>query len=196
MHPISLTLDLREFMMPYVMNGLKMADEVKMKRRHLLIGMGAAMVIGLFVSFYSVLKLCYNHGALYLMSGWGGYMNQLNSILFSPPTGTDWTNTGFLIFGSVFIVFLIWIRTVFLWWPFHPIGYTMFSSWATFQLWFSIFLGWIMKYTVLKYGGLKAYRQARPVFLGFILGEMVCAGIWMIIGMITGATTGYRILWF
>lgn len=78
----------------------------------------------------------------------------------------------------------------------HPIGYTMFSSWATFQLWFSIFLGWIIKYSILRYGGLRVYRQARPVFVGLIFGEMACAGIWMAIGIITSVNTGYRILWF
>ena len=196
MHSISLTLDLREFMMPYVMNGLKAADEVKANRRRLLMGMGAAMVVGLVVSYYSIMKLCYGRGAQHLMAGGSWYMRQLDSILSNPTVGTNWANTGFIIFGSAFVLFLVWIRGVFVWWPLHPIGYTMFSSWATFQLWFSIFLGWAMKYSILKYGGLKVYRQARPVFLGLIFGEMVCAGIWMTIGMITGVHTGYRILWF
>jgi len=197
MHPVSLTLDLREFMMPYVMNALKASDEVKLKRRHLLMAMGLAMVLGLFVSYYSVLKLCYEHGAIYSMVGGGSYlMYWLNSIFVSPPTGTDWTNTGFIIFGSIFIIFLTWMRSVFVWWPLHPIGYTMFSSWATFQLWFSIFLGSTIKYGILKYGGLRVYRQARPVFLGIIFGEMVCAGMWMVVGDIAGVSTGYKILWF
>ena len=37
-------------------------------------------------------------------------------------------------------------------------------------------------------------RAARPIFLGLVLGEMTCAGIWAIIGMATGISTGYRIL--
>ena len=51
-----------------------------------------------------------------------------------------------------------------------------------------------MKITIVKYGGLKAYRSARPIFLGLVLGEMVCAGLWAIIGMVTGTSTGYRIM--
>ena len=88
----------------------------------------------------------------------------------------------------------MWMRQTFVWWPLHPLGYTMLSSWATFKLWFSIFLGWGMKFAIVKYGGLKAYRQARPVFLGLVIGEMTCAGLWAILGMITGISSGYRIL--
>ena len=54
MHPTSLTSHLREFMMPNVMNGLKAADEVKINRRHLVLAMGLAMVLGLIVSYYSL----------------------------------------------------------------------------------------------------------------------------------------------
>ena len=114
-------------------------------------------------------------------------------MLISPRKGTDWGNTGLMAFGSLFTLWLMWMRQVFLWWPFHPTGYMMLSAWASFKLWFSIFLGWAMKFAIVKYGGLRAYRNARPVFLGLMLGEMVCAGLWAIIGMATGIRTGYRI---
>jgi hypothetical protein len=192
MHPVSLTRDLREIMMPYVMNGLKAADEVKVKRRGMLLGMASAMVIGLIVSCYSTLKISYQYRAPY--TGGAGDMRWLTSVLVGVDSGTDWINTGFMIFGSLFMVLLMLLRRFFLWWPLHPIGYTMLSSWASFKLWFSILLGWMMKYGIVKYGGLRIYRQARPIFLGLVLGEMICAGIWAIIGMATGVSTGYRIL--
>ena len=192
MHPVCLTLDLREVMMPNIMNSLKAADEVKVKRNQLLIALGASMVIGLVASYYSSLTISYQHGAPY--TGGSGYLYQLESLLLSPKKGTDWVNTGFIFFGSLFTLWLMWMRQIFLWWPFHPIGYMMLSAWASFKLWFSIFLGWLMKITIVKYGGLKAYRSARPIFLGLVLGEMVCAGLWAIIGMVTGTSTGYRIM--
>ena len=192
MHPVSLTRDLREIMMPYVMNGLKAADEVKVKRRGMLLGMASAMVIGLIVSSYSTLRISYQYRAPY--TGGAGDMRWLTSVLVGTDSGTDWINTGFMAFGSLFMMLLMLLRRFFLWWPLHPIGYTMLSSWASFKLWFSILLGWMMKYGIVKYGGLRAYRQARPIFLGLVLGEMICAGIWAIIGMATGVSTGYRIL--
>ena len=192
MHPINLTLDLREFMMPNIMNSLKAADEVKVKRQQLLLALGVSMVIGLVASYYSALKISYRYGAPY--TGGSGYLYQLESLLLNPKKGTDWPNAGFMLFGSLFTLWLMWMRQVFLWWPFHPIGYMMLSAWASFKLWFSIFLGWSMKFAIVKYGGLRAYRSARPIFLGLVLGEMVCAGLWAIIGMATGISTGYRIM--
>ena len=108
-----------------------------------------------------------------------------------------------LVFAVLFVIFsvgvfiaLTWqiINGGIPWWPIHPIEYTMLSSWASFKLWFSIMLGYFLKYGIVKYGGLRAYREARPLFLGLILGEMTLAGLWSIVGMITGVQTGYRIL--
>ena len=96
--------------------------------------------------------------------------------------------------GSLSMMLLIWLRQIFLWWPLHPIGYTMLSSWASHKLWLSIFLGWMIKHLLVRYGGLNTYRRARPILLGLVLGEMTSAGIWAIVGIVTGVSTSYRIL--
>lgn len=43
---------------------------------------------------------------------------------------------------------------------------------------------WIIKLLVLRYGGLKLYRQVLPFFLGIILGECVVGSLWTIIGIV------------
>lgn len=55
-------------------------------------------------------------------------------------------------------------------------------------VWFSIFLAWLVKTIVLKYGGSAAYRRTRPFFLGLILGQVVVAGMWLVIDYFTGMT--------
>ena len=47
------------------------------------------------------------------------------------------------------------------------------SSWAMNSFGFSIFLSWLVKFIILRYGGLKLYRKSIPLFLGFILGEFM-----------------------
>ena len=110
-------------MMPYVMNGLKAGQEVRLRRRHLLLAMATAMILAVLVSYYSVLQLCYRQGAINLMAGASGHVRQLASILAGPQTGTDWTDTGFIMLGSLFLLLLVWMRNLFVWWPLHPIGY-------------------------------------------------------------------------
>ena len=73
--------------------------------------------------------------------------------------------------GAGFTVFLGAMRARFLWWPFHPIGYLASSSYGAYRMWFPIFVTWIIKGFLLRYGGLRAYRRALPLFLGLILGE-------------------------
>lgn len=60
--------------------------------------------------------------------------------------------------------------------------------------WFSIFLSSIIKWVVLRHGGLKAHRKAIPLFMGLILGEFVVGSIWSILGIIVGQPM-YRFLY-
>ena len=193
MHPVCLTLDLREFMMPNIMNGLKAADEARVKRRQLLIAMAVAMVIGLAVSYYSAIRISYAHGAPYTGGSW--FMRQLEGLLTSPKTNTNWTNTGFMLFGSAFtVLFDVDASNLCVVAPTSARLYDAEFLGDVLNSGSLYFWGWGLKFSIVKYGGLKAYRTARPIFLGLVLGEMTCAGLWAIIGMITGISTGYRIL--
>ena len=86
--------------------------------------------------------------------------------------GLAWTNI------------LMWLRTRFLGWPLHPLGYALSGSWTMNLIWFPLLLSWLIKWVVLKHGGLKAYRQGIPFFLGLILGEFVMGSVWTIIGVL------------
>jgi hypothetical protein len=70
------------------------------------------------------------------------------------------------------------------WFPFHPVGFAVSSSWSMHLLWLPLFIAWVIKLTILRYGGLKLYKQALPLFLGLILGECVVGSFWTIWGII------------
>ncbi len=53
-------------------------------------------------------------------------------------------------------------------------------------LWFSVMIAWAIKSVVLKYGGPSLYRTTRPFFLGLILGQISCSGLWLVIDHFTG----------
>lgn len=53
-----------------------------------------------------------------------------------------------------------------------------------FQVWFPFFIAWLVKWVVLRYGGLRFYRRALPFFLGLTLGDYTLGAIWTIIGVL------------
>ena len=67
------------------------------------------------------------------------------------------------------------MRTRFAWWPLHPVGYLVAGSFGLFRLWLPIFVTWLIKSLLLRYGGMSAYQKARPFFFGLIMGEFSAA---------------------
>ncbi|MBI1923406.1 hypothetical protein HYR99_04055, partial [Candidatus Poribacteria bacterium] len=191
-----LMFDLREFLMPSVMNNFKIADPMRMKQRSLLLAMGLAIVLAIGVSYYSSLNLIYRRGAsnlqywTYVTSATEPF-RRLSGIL-QHPTQTPLDQLISMIIGGAVMFGMLFLRHHYLWWKIHPIGYLMTTSYATFCFWSSFFLGWLCKYVILKFGGVAQYRKLRPVFLGIILGECVIGGIWIAVGLLTGI--GYRLL--
>ena len=191
-----LMFDMREILMPGVMNNFKLAEPLRLKQRPFLIAMGIAIVIAMGVSYYSSLDLAYTHGAVNLQH-WT-YMisttvpfTRLTSVLQNP-SGIELGRIGAFLFGGTTTVAMLWMRHHYLWWKLHPIGSLLMTSYAAYCFWGSFFIGWLLKYTVLKFGGVALYRKLRPVVLGVILGECCIGGIWIVVGLFTGI--GYRLL--
>ena len=81
---------------------------------------------------------------------------------------------------------LIAARQRFIWWPFHPLGFVASMGWVMNYMWSTVFLAWLFKVLILKYGGARMYRKAQPLFLGMILGQLVVGGLWLVIDGFTG----------
>jgi hypothetical protein len=73
---------------------------------------------------------------------------------------------------------LAFLRLRFAAWPFHPIGFLLCYSYPLAVSWFSIFLGWLAKTLIVRFGGAQLYRTARNFFLGLIVGEAAAAAFW------------------
>lgn len=78
-------------------------------------------------------------------------------------------------------------RRYFLWWPLHPLGFPIsVIAYPVLTVWVNIFLAWLIKFFVLKYGSTDLFSRTRPLFLGLITGQFVVAGLWLIIDYFTG----------
>ena len=67
---------------------------------------------------------------------------------------------------------LLWLCSRFPAWPIHPVGILFCRISIGHLLWFSVFLGWLLKTAITRLFGGGAYRKARPLFLGLIMGEL------------------------
>lgn len=87
--------------------------------------------------------------------------------------------TGFGVTVLLEIASLRWTS-----WPLLPVGFV--TSYGAFiqNVWFSIFIGWLVKMLLLKYGGAGLYQASRPLFVGIIFGEALAAGIWLVINAV------------
>lgn len=72
---------------------------------------------------------------------------------------------------------LAWLQLTVAWWPLHPIGLLMVFSYPLRRIWFSIFLGWLVKVLMIRFGGPNLFLKARPFFLGIIVGDVLANGL-------------------
>lgn len=91
---------------------------------------------------------------------------------------TSYNQIGHIGFGFVLAGLLQWACLIMPKWPLHPVGLLMVHTFYSNQAWVSVFLGWLIKVILLRYGGARLYRAARPCFLGLIMGEVIAAVFW------------------
>ena len=184
--------DIRTFVMASCAHGLKLSEHLGRNVRPLFWIMLLAIGVSLAGSIWAILHLSYGYGGINL-NGWffgGGTrapFDYITTQLNTPtaPNGEGWLHT--LLGGGVMALLMLG-RHHLLWWPLHPIGYPIGGVWLMDQLWFSIFLAWLIKLVVMKYGGPVLYRKTRPFFLGLIMGQFFISGFWLIVDYFTGMT--------
>jgi len=175
--------------MPNQLEAFKMAEKAEMGYRKLTFAILVATVVGTLTAFLMFLSFFYEYGGSVRVAHSCIFVSQDAFVrlqhLLQNPVSIDFPIMKQRIFGLLFTIFLMFMRRRFLWWPFHPVGYAVSSGWAMSHIWFSVFISWLVKRTLLHYGGLKTYQHSAPLFLGLILGQFVIGSLWSIVGVIT-----------
>jgi len=172
--------------------GLQMAARTRSPARPIVTAIVLASVLGALAVFWGWLHYAYGLG---VASKWNGgdargveMCSNLQSWIENPTQAN---------FGSLFAVgagfaitmLLAAARTAYVGWPLHPVAYAISASWSIHLVWMPMLIAWIAKTTILRYGGLHAYRRALPLFFGLILGESVVGCAWPLIGLIFDVPT-------
>lgn len=183
--------EMRLFPMIACANGLKLAESVKGAKKRLFWAMGIALVCSLAGATWIILTICYDHGGINLHKFFMNHQamrtfTDMARVVKQHPVALDMRGWVFTGVGAAIEGFLMFAQHRFYWWPLHPVGFVISVGWLTGQIWFSVFVAWLLKSIIVKYGGARAFNAAKPLFLGLILGEAVVAGFWLVVDWLMG----------
>ncbi len=184
-------VDNRSPLMPAVLQGYRVAEAGGVPQRRMAGAMALAVALAVPISMASYLHLVYTHGGLklnpwftsyYTNNLYGRWTTQLvmqgqqpHPVAFLP-----------MAVGGFSMLGLLSLYRNLYWWPIHPLGYLMGASWPMINFWFPVFVGWLLKVMVLRWGGARFYRRCLPAALGLILGEFFAGGLWVIVDFAIG----------
>lgn len=183
--------DLRVAPMPRLMQSFKMTDMTKTRNRDLIAAFGLALGIALPVSLWALIRAGHLHGGVAIneyrfisLARQPGLFMEKSTTISHP--FVDLPTLAIIGYGTGKLLLLNLLRTYYLWWPLHPVGYAM--SFVTYlqKEWFSVLIGWALQTLIIRYGGHRGYQTARPLFLGLILGAMAAGGFWLVLDGFTG----------
>jgi hypothetical protein len=182
--------NIRVFFMPILANALKLAEEIRDKKK-VVWALVLAVLISMASSIWQLMDLAHTYGGINLYGFFFVSIPQSTVFTFITPKITDpvladWGGWVFTGIGAALMGLLTYVRYRFVWWPIHPIGFATGTFYIMNWVWFSVFLAWSFKTIILKYGGSSMYGKSRPFFLGLIIGQIVVAGQWWIIDFFTG----------
>lgn len=185
--------------MPHLMESLRMGQSSQMNMGHLARALLVICAVSIFAFFVVGLTTMYAIGAgradPSILVCYGGEAPTWLARWLTVGEPRSLLRAGAGGFGVLVSWALLTLRLRLPGWPLHPLGLAVASTWyLNTATWFSIFLGWLAKVVILRYGGRRGYQLALPVFLGMVLGDCFWGAFWLIFGVIVDAPT-YSV-WF
>ncbi|PQV64375.1 hypothetical protein B1R32_10556 [Abditibacterium utsteinense] len=182
----SFAAHMRGFSMPSYLHAFKLAHDRKISPKPLLALIAATVLISFSMSLWMAVKIGYENGGLTLTHKWWATQGSLspasfvNSMITTSDNQPAWNWAAFT-FGGLMTWVMMAMRARFAWFPFHPIGFLIAQTYPGGMFWFSIFLGWLAKTLIMKFGGADSYRKMTPAFLGLALGDFAMMFFWLAI---------------
>jgi len=177
---------MRGFSMPSYLHAFKLAHDRNIAAKPLLRLIAAVVVLSFTIAMTTCVRLGYDNEGLNLEhTWWARYGSQwpigFIHTMFHADNNSPVLNWSSVAIGVVLTVGMMFARSRFAAFPFHPIGYVMAQTYPGNMFWFSIFLAWAAKSLVTRYGGIDSYRRLIPAFLGLALGDVTMILFWLAI---------------
>lgn len=157
--------------------GVKLQPSAGVAGRKITLAIIVSVVAGLLVAPWGVILTGYQQGAInwntWLFRGFGPstYGQVIGQIQSSAGAGFETARFTYFCSGAVIMFILAILHYRFLWWPLHPIGLAVVSSFTMYNVYIGFFLAWLIKSCLLRWGGHKAYHAGMPFFIGLLIGH-------------------------
>ena len=176
------TADIQLFLMGTLAHAFKVCEDVRLKLsgHKILFFLTTAMVVGLVTTIACYVWLGYRHGLLHGYSWyfvaspqyhWAWVSNSINN-----PNPPQFLPAFFMVLGAGLAGLLSLASYRIANWPLHPVGLAIALTNTVRIDWFGMFLAWLIKLVIIRYGGVGLYRKVLPFFIGLILGTCVGVG--------------------
>lgn len=170
----------------------RIAERQRIHPRWMLKPLMVFALLGWAVSFYLVLQMDYTQGATtaaqpgqtqvwYAQHAYGNAQRWTYQM-----TSPDLMGIVAIGVGGLLTLLLTLARLRLVWWPLHPVGYALVGASTTTYLWLPLWMSCLFKGSILRYGGLRAFRRFQPLFLGLVMGEFVFGGFWAALSVLIG----------
>ena len=179
---------------PVQLEALKMAEGGRMQRGRIAAALIVVVPLTILCYFWANLHVGFQMG---LATGKANHWNlgvprwnyETLAAEIRNPTGPDLSASTAMGFGMVFTFVLMLLKMRFQWWPLHPVAFPLAIGDSIIELTAAIFLAWLVKSLLLRYGGLRAHRAALPLFLGLIVGDGTIYFLQAVVQFALGAGT-------
>lgn len=209
---VILFYDTREALMPFIVNSLKLSEDCKVRIGRAAGLMVLAVVVGLAVGIPVTLYFQYNRGidvaawqnqqpkvpynevigVMQRLEAQGqleeaGTLTGLKRFAWAGPNKLALTTFGV---GAALVLVFSALRLRFAGWPLHPVMFLVWSTYSGQCFAQSFVVGWLIKSSVMKYGGASIYQKLKPVMFGVIAGEMLGGMVPMVVSLVYYLVTG------
>ena len=183
--------DYRTAAMPAQLEAFKIGELVRAPLRPIAVAMIVALLVAIPAAMIFSVNLYYTYGAgtgktyINFVSAGGNNWDSLKGWVDNPEPA----RMGPIVAaasGALAVALLYWLRITFVGFPFTPSAFAFAMTYAIDFFWLDFIIAWILKGLILRYGGIKLYHKAMPLFLGLILGEFVTSSFWTIVGAASG----------
>lgn len=185
-------VDIRGQSLPYLIEGLKIADDAGLRLRTVILSVGAATITAIGLGWWSGLTAFHEVGAATVKSNayalWKvRYSMQQMDSAAANPSGPDGPGLMAMAVGALITVGLAALRTRVMGFPLHPVGYVLSNTYTMNSFFAPFLLAWLTKVFIQRFGGARAYRRSVGFFLGLTLGDILIQAFWTIVGRLLNA---------